>query len=171
MCIPLAVVPAVIAGVSAAASIAGGAISMANQAAADEKNKKELEKAVQSQNAARVDALVRGSAMAGQLRMQGAQLAAKQRLGYLASGVEASSGTAAAVVGSTGLYTEMDATTAINNAWREAHGHEQQAGRYSFAADQIDSAAANRNVAFGFQTAGSVLGAASGVYGSYKKFN
>lgn len=68
------------------------------------------------------DAYNRGAQTAGRLRMQASQLAARQRVAYAVSGVDAKQGTPVDVQAGTGAMSELDVQTAINNAAREAWG-------------------------------------------------
>ncbi len=58
----------------------------------------------------------------GKVRMLGGKTAAAQNVAYANSGVDASTGTAAAVQANTAAQTELDAQTVKNNAAREAWG-------------------------------------------------
>lgn len=71
------------------------------------------------------DAYRRGALAAGQQRMRGSALLAKQRMAYANSGVNAYSGTPADVAAGSVLFNELDALTIENNAAREALGHKQ----------------------------------------------
>ncbi len=71
-------------------------------------------------------ARLQGAAKQGQLLIQGGQLQAKQNLAYSNSGIDATTGTAAAVQADTAAQTQLDAQTAKNNAAREAWGFDLQ---------------------------------------------
>lgn len=100
----------------------------ADQKALQEKHQ-QLNRAEQRQRALAVDALSRGSFAAGQQRMQGSRVAAQQTVGYEASGVDSSTGTAAQVSDSTRMVAELDAASAMNSARREAMGHTEASGQ------------------------------------------
>lgn len=68
----------------------------------------------------------KGRVDAGKVRMAGTQLAARQKVAYAASGVETTSGTAAAVQADTVGLAEVDAETVENNAAREVFGFQLQ---------------------------------------------
>lgn len=70
-----------------------------------------------------VDALSQGAQQIGAIRTQASLLEGQQRVAYAMSGIDASSGSAAANIGSSRLFAELDAATARNNAAREALGH------------------------------------------------
>ena len=72
-----------------------------------------------------VDALQRGEAQAGRVRLQAGQLEGQQRVAYALSGVDASSGSAASTINSSRLFSELDAAMLRNNAAREALGHKR----------------------------------------------
>jgi hypothetical protein len=69
---------------------------------------------------------IRGAREAGRLRMLGAQNNETQKVGYAASNVDPTSGTAAAVQADSAAMTELDAQTVKNNAAREAWGFRLQ---------------------------------------------
>lgn len=69
------------------------------------------------------DAYQRGESLAGRLRMQAGQLAARQRVAYAVSGVDVRSGTPVQTASSDAAMGELDVQTALNNAAREAWGY------------------------------------------------
>lgn len=71
-------------------------------------------------------AIEKGAYESGRQRIMGAQLGAKQRTAYANSGVDASTGTAAAVQADTSALSELDAQRASVNAAREAWGYKEQ---------------------------------------------
>lgn len=90
------------------------------------------------------DALQRGAYEAGALRMNAGRIAGQQRADFGASGVDENVGSAADVQASTRMMGELDARTAMNNAYRQAWGfktygymygqeagYEQRAGQYA----------------------------------------
>lgn len=74
-----------------------------------------------------MDAVRRGQYEAGLQRMKGSLAIGAQRAAAGASGVDSSSGTAAAVYEDTRAMAELDALTTANNAAREAWGYQVQA--------------------------------------------
>lgn len=68
------------------------------------------------------DALQRGNAEAGMIRMRAGQILGQQRASYGASGVDANVGTPASIQASSAMMGELDAQTAMNNAVRQAWG-------------------------------------------------
>lgn len=83
----------------------------------------EFRRARAAAEAQAADALQRGATQAGAIRTQASLLEGQQRVAYAMSGIDASSGSAAANIGSSRLIAELDAATAKNNAAREALGH------------------------------------------------
>jgi hypothetical protein len=71
-------------------------------------------------------AALRGAREAGRLRMLGAYANETQKVGYAASNVDPTSGTAAAVQADSAALTELDAQTVKNNAARDAWGFKLQ---------------------------------------------
>lgn len=72
-----------------------------------------------------VDSLIRGSVLAGRMRSKASQVIAKQRLSYAANGVDSSVGTPLEVAGGTAMMAEIDARSLLNDAVREAWGHQR----------------------------------------------
>ena len=118
--------------------IAADMFDMQAQTNAYIENSKELERSARLEDANAVDSLARGAIAAGQARMRGTLLGAKQRVAYAASGVDASTGTAAGVVASTGIYSELDARTLSNNALRESLGHKEVGRKYRLQRQQLE---------------------------------
>jgi hypothetical protein len=83
-------------------------------------NARELNRQALLEDANAVDALQQGAQRAGLARMAGTALAAKQRMAYAASGVDATVGTPAQVQASTALLSEYNAQLAKNDAVRAA---------------------------------------------------
>jgi hypothetical protein len=75
-------------------------------------------------NAARTSQ--KGTLEAGNIRMAGSRLIAKQKVAYANSGVESTTGTAAAVQADTRGQVELDAQTEANNAAAEVFGFKMQ---------------------------------------------
>lgn len=100
-----------------------------------------------------VDSMMQGYLQASQVRQKGTQTVGAQKVGYVASGVDPSSGTPLDAAGQTGYLTDLDAKTAENNAAREAWGFKKQAQKYQ---RQIDYLPTQNNEAI----AGTVLGTA-----------
>lgn len=76
------------------------------------------------------DALDRGAQAAGQARMAGSQLIAKQKVGYAAAGVDVQSGSALDAMADARMLSELDAQKLRNNAAREALGYKMKAYQY-----------------------------------------
>jgi len=70
-----------------------------------------------------VDALRQGATEAGRIRMGGSALEGQQRIAFAMGGVDATSGTAAQTIASSRLMSELDVSTSLNNARRQALGH------------------------------------------------
>lgn len=71
------------------------------------------------------------------------QVIGQQKVGYAASGVDVSTGSAAAVTAETYKIGFEDMTTIKNNAYLEAMGYRQQAANYSTAGAQAVKGAQN----------------------------
>lgn len=119
---------------STAASAAGGAASVVGSyyAASGQKTALKLQARMDEINAqiaesrAR-DALFRGERQEQAFRQDVAQLRSKQRVGMAAGNVDLGSETAAAVLTSTDVMSEIDATQIRANALREAWGMRTEA--------------------------------------------
>lgn len=108
---------------------------------------------------AAADAMERGALESGRARLHGGKLLAAQKAAYAASGVVATSGTAAAVQADTAAMTELDARTLENNAMREAWGFRRFGVKY-----QQQAALDERRSQY--RKAGTVLQGASRIYES-----
>lgn len=117
----------------------------------NEAKQKELAANKQLAEQAAADALARGNQDAGRARMQGSQLIERQKVGYAASGVDATAGTPLQVMAGTRLMSELDARTLENNAAREAWGYKQHGLAYQ-------QQAALERQRYGNRQAGTVLG-------------
>lgn len=80
--------------------------------------------------AAARDALVRGGLIEGSIRMRGSAMNSEARAAFAASGIDASSGTAADIQATTTTMSEFDAHLAQNNTLREAMGYRLQQKRF-----------------------------------------
>ncbi|MCR4296522.1 MAG: hypothetical protein NUW21_13385 [Elusimicrobia bacterium] len=110
------------------------------------------------------DALQRGALESGQARMEGTKVIGQQKAAIGASGIDASSGSAVALMADTRVQSELDAVTIANNAAREAWGFRTQAR-------QLDSQAKKTREASKWAVAGSLIGtAASGAGTAYSGF-
>jgi hypothetical protein len=72
---------------------------------------------------AATSALETGNQQAAQATLKGNQVAAAQKVGYAASGVDTQSGTPMEAMADTRVMSAMDAATLRNNAAREAWGY------------------------------------------------
>lgn len=111
-------------------AVVGAATGEAEDDRALQANFLQLNKAAQRQDSLAIDALARGSWAAGQQRMEGTRVAAEQTVGFEASGVDSTVGTAVQVSDGTRMMSELNAATVMNNARREAMGHTQAAQQY-----------------------------------------
>lgn len=111
---------------------------------------------------AAADALIRGQREAGQSRMQGSQIIGEQQVAAAASGVEASSGTPAALAAQTRAFAALDAETARVNAAREAWGLRTNAKQLRSEASAARARGTSAAIATGIGTAGQIGGS---VYG------
>lgn len=112
---------------SAGLSLVGG-IAQADSASREAANNAaELERSAKQAERARLDAIRRGSMAESQRRMEVGRTLAAQQVGYTAAGIDASTGTAAAVADASSRLGELDALTIRANAMREAFGHAETA--------------------------------------------
>lgn len=109
------------------------------------------------------DAYRQGALAAARARMKGSEAVQMQRLAYTANGIDSTSGTAAQVAAGTGMWAELDARQAENNAARAAFGHKETGRRYRVQAQQIASQADAAHVASFFDITGSSLQAMGGI--------
>lgn len=101
---------------------AGGLEADADKAAR-EANLGQIARSKALNAALEVDSLRRGADQAGLSRMQATRVQGAQKVAYAAGNIDSSSGTAAQLADSTGIYAELDAQTTMNNARREALGY------------------------------------------------
>lgn len=127
---------------------------------------KEYWRALRANQAQQVDALARGSEEAGLSRMQGTRVQGAQRVAYAAGNIDSSSGTAAQLADSTGIYAELDAQTSMNNARREALGFKrvQQQTDAKVAMDLLAKQAAHTEKTI--NSVGSIIGSIGSFGGS-----
>ncbi|HWV38856.1 MAG TPA: hypothetical protein VN033_10320 [Vulgatibacter sp.] len=97
------------------------------------------------------DAVQRGQLEAGRARLAGSQVIGEQRAAFGASGIDPSTGSAAALAADTRAASELDAAIIANNAAREAWGYRNQA-------DELARQAAGARRAGNMAAAGSLLG-------------
>lgn len=101
------------------------------------RNARELQRAADLEEVNAATTLQDAGQAAGLARMKASLVAAKQRVGYSASGVDATVGTPAAAIGATGLAAEFAITQEKNNALRKAFNYKETARRYRGQADAI----------------------------------
>lgn len=87
-------------------------------------NRKRLFESAAQQDLMASDELARGALEAGRIRQKGSDVAAQQAVAFAASGIDASTGTPAALGDSSRIFAELDVATAKNNARRAAMGHQ-----------------------------------------------
>lgn len=109
------------------------------------------------------DALLIGDETANRSALQSRQLTSAQRVSQAASGVDTSSGSAAAVISSDQRLGAMDVLTIKNNAAREALGLRKQA-------DLVRMGGRNAAAGFNNQATGSLLSGAASLYGIYDAY-
>lgn len=100
-------------------------------------NRKRLFEAAAQQDLMAADALARGGQEAGRIRQKGSDVAAQQAVAFAASGIDASTGTPAAVGDASRMFAELDASTAKNNARRVAMGHQAASKEYHREAQRL----------------------------------
>lgn len=114
-----------------------------------------------------VDSQRRGSILAGQQRMRGSALVAKQRVAYANSGVDATVGTPTDTAASSLAFNEFDALTIENNAAREALGHTRTAQNIETKRAQLKAQSDAADVALGIKFAGRVAQFAGGAQSDF----
>lgn len=111
------------------------------------------------------DALARGDRAASRVRSQGRQLQGRQRAAMAANGVDISTGSALEILKDTEFFTEMDATTAKDNAAREAWAIRNQAAGFTADANLLQARGDAESPMFAAAT--SLLGSAGRVASSW----
>ena len=111
------------------------------------------------------DALKRGDRAAMRVRMQGNQVKGTQRAAMAANGVDLGEGSALHILADTDYFTDIDATTTLDNAAKEAWAIRNQAAGYQAEASLMSGRAAAESPMFA--AAGSLLTSAGRVAGSW----
>jgi hypothetical protein len=93
--------------------------TLASQAAIDDINAQQYERAAQS-------ALAAGNSQIGQITQRAGAIKSAQRTGFAANGIDLSQGSAAEVQASTDVMKEVDRNTAQINALSQAFGYRTQ---------------------------------------------
>lgn len=106
------------------------------------------------------DATMRGEQEAQAINRNARQTVGAQRAAYAARGVDLGVGTPADVMDQTDFFGQADATTARNNAAKEAWGYRARGAGFA-----ADAANANPNRAAGLSLLGSAGSVASSWYG------
>ena len=121
-----------------ALQVAGMAVSAVGAYNSSKANKSAYEAQAQvNQNNAIIaqwqaqDALTRGARAVTASRMRNVQLKGDQRAAMAANGVDLSVGSAQRVLNSTDYIGQLDASTILDNAAREAWGYRTQASNFS----------------------------------------
>ena len=102
-------------------------------------NSLELRNSARLEESNAAASLRQGALQSGLYRTRGSMLQGTQRVALATSGVDAGSGTAADVLASTDIFSELDASTARNNAFRAAMGQKTVAARYRAEQGRIDA--------------------------------
>lgn len=169
--------PAVLAGITVAATVAAAAASAygamqtsnAQKAAAGAREQQNQNNAVLAQRAA-ADAMARGDINAGTKARQTAQLIGQQRAGLAANGLDPNEGSALDLQSDVAGNGEFDQLTIRSNAMREAAGYEAQGMNYQ-TQGSIDRAAGDNAVSAGMLSAtSSIVGGAGSVAGQWYDF-
>jgi hypothetical protein len=121
---------------SAGASLIGGAVSAEATAREGAANAAELERSARQAETARLDAFRQGQLAVGRRRLETGRAMGAQRVAFAASGIDGSTGTAAAVAADSERMGELDALQLKANAYREAYGFGEQARGLRMRADQ-----------------------------------
>lgn len=108
---------------------AGGALSARGQYLQAKGEENAARANQQLANLAAGDALARGIREAGQVRMGASQMIGEQQVAAGASGVDPSS--AAGLAATSRAFSELDAMTLVNNAMREAWGHQVEGQQFA----------------------------------------
>lgn len=114
-------------------------------------------------------ALNQGQRQVGALTLKAGQLKSSQRVAMAANGVDLGVGNAAEIQASTDIMKEIDANTLTSNAVRSAWGYRTQAVNYQNEALMQRGAASG--ISPGGSAAGSLLGSAASVAGSWYSLN
>lgn len=154
--------------VGAGLNIAGAVTQRAAEEKAFDANSRELQRAAKLADAQAVDALRRGSLLAGQARTKGTRVLAEQQIAFASSGVDASVGTPAQLANETGAMSEFDAQTLENNAAREAWGHKEVGRGYGLKRQQLAQQHESGGVRTGLQVGGSLLSAGGAVANAWR---
>lgn len=126
-------------------------VNETQQSAIDAQNRQRIELAIARERRARVMALEQGARQAGAARTQGTRVLGAQRVALAANNIDAGSGTAADLQASSAIFSELDATTAANNARAAALGHDAVLQRYEDAARDIGRQKDARSAAYAAQ--------------------
>lgn len=147
MCEPATIIMGIGAGIAAI----GTAVSAGNQAEAGARADRAAKANAKLEDMASAEASRDGARTAGLVRMQGSKIEASQKVAFAKNNVAPGSESAAAVMADSNLMADIDYQTVLNNAAREAWGHEKQAHNLrKYGSDARDAGGAG--------AAGTVLG-------------
>lgn len=165
MCPPILLAGAAILG--AGTAVAGTVIGAKGAKSASDAEKKQAIQNAQYAEQAAQDAIRRGGVASAKARGEGTQLIGTQRVGYAASGVDVSSGSALETQVETRALTEEEALLIKADAARDAWGYRTQGLAYGQQA-KLAASAGRQAVAGGFLTgAGQVLGGVASAAGQF----
>lgn len=114
-------------------------------------------------------ALLQGQQQVGALTLKAGQLKSSQKAALAANGVSLGEGNAAEIQASTDIMAEIDADTLTANAVRSAWGYRTQA--VNFQNEALSKRASVEAINPGMSAAGSLLGSAGSVAGSWYSLN
>lgn len=170
--------PAVLVGVSIAATVASTAMSAygamqtakAQSAAAAAKAQQDQNNATLASRAAD-DATARGQVAQQQKGNQTSQLIGQQRTALAANGVDPNDGTAVDLQSDVAGNGELDQLTIGANAAREASGYRAQGANYASQASIDEASSQNALSAGALSATSSIIGGAGSVAGQWYQFN
>lgn len=145
--------PAVVAGVTIAATVASTAVSIAGQQKGAKGQSEEAERNARLAEAQARDAKLRGAEEARRVELTGARMGAAATTRLAAGGV--SGGTVDSPLTENLYNAEVDANRLRSNAAREAWGYEQQASGYKKQAGYIKEAGVLGSIGTGLSGLGS----------------
>jgi hypothetical protein len=152
--------------ISGIASAIGAGLNDSNQQGVAQRNIAELQRAATLEDINAADSLQQGAIAAARARMAGSAATQEQRLAFTANGVDSTTGTAAQVAGTAGLWSELDALQAENNAARRAMGQRETGRRYRVQAQDVFQQADSAHLASGLGIAGGILSASASAVGA-----
>lgn len=156
---------AVLGGAGALTGIVGAGFQMDAEAKATAAKVQEDKVNQQLQLGMAGSVLQRGAWEAQQSLLKGDQVAGQARADFAASGVDANSGSAAAIQAQSKAMAGLDATQAQNNAARQAWGYQVTANQYGAQQGIDKELGQDQEIGTALGAAGGALGAGGGLLG------